>query len=320
MPYISIILPIYNVEEYLEKCLDSIFKQKFKDFEVIAVDDGSTDSSFKILESYQSHENRLKIFHKINEGVGEARNFGLEQSIGKYIFFVDPDDSLIPNKLGSLAKITFQYNAELFLFGFEEVNTTGKIVRVVQNKQLTLYKKNEEIGKDFVQLSKENNIRVPWNKLYLRDALIKYSIRFPEQETGEDAVFNLKLLREVCSLVVIDEVFYAYLSGRPGSSQSLFRKIRVSDNLVISNELSKLAEHWNLEKSLIYNNDINNGFKVIKDVFSSKSIKFIFENIRWFRNQKKFIDAFNLIRIKDVGEVKQLVKYLTIKIFLMNCH
>lgn len=319
MPHISIVLPIYNVEHYLKRCLDSIFNQKFTDFEVIAVDDGSIDNSLKILESYQLHENRLKIFNKVNEGAGSARNFGINHATGKYIFFVDPDDSLIPDKLVTLAEMTSRYNAELFLFGFEEVDVNNKLVRSVKNKALAIYEKNEDIGKDFVKLSKENNMRVPWNKLYLRETLNQHLIEFPNQKTGEDAVFNFNLFNIVKRIVVIDDVFYRYLIGRPNSSQSSFKKVRLADNLIISKKLSELVEHWGLENNLVYNNDINNGFKVIKDVFASKSIKFIIENIKWFRRQKKFIAAFDAIEIREIREKKQIVKYIATKLVLLNC-
>ena len=117
MPKISIILPVYNVEKYLKQCLDSIINQTFTDFECICVNDGSTDSSLKILQQYASKDNRFKIINQENKGLSESRNIGLSVAIGDYILFIDSDDFIDNNFCEVLYMDTIKYKAELVFGG-----------------------------------------------------------------------------------------------------------------------------------------------------------------------------------------------------------
>ena len=110
---VSIIVPIYNKEKYLEKCLDSILGQTYRDLEIILVDDGSTDNSLAICQRYAEKDPRIKIYHKPNGGVSSARNLGLEKSTGKYISFVDPDDFIHSEFIERLEMMLVQSDAEI---------------------------------------------------------------------------------------------------------------------------------------------------------------------------------------------------------------
>lgn len=131
MPVISVIVPFYNVEPYLAQCIDSILYQTFTDFELLLVDDGSTDSSFKICERYMSEDPRIKVFHKDNGGLSSARNFGLDRAVGQYVIFIDSDDYLLENDAFSkLIRYAGDKNLDILRFDYAVVNDCGDILRV----------------------------------------------------------------------------------------------------------------------------------------------------------------------------------------------
>lgn len=115
---ISVIMPVYNVENYIEKCLDSVCNQSFKDLEIICVNDGSTDNSLKLLEDYAKRDSRIKIITQENGGIGHARNTGLKNATGEYVLFVDSDDFLCENSLDELYYNINSNNSDLVIFKF----------------------------------------------------------------------------------------------------------------------------------------------------------------------------------------------------------
>ena len=131
----SIIIPCYNIEKYISKTLESVFNQTFKDFEIILINDGSKDNTGEILDDYSKKYKRIKVVHKENEGVSEARNIGIRNATGEYIYFLDGDD-LIENTLLERANEVFKNNKiEIFSFGFNMVYKDGKIKRRYSEEQ-----------------------------------------------------------------------------------------------------------------------------------------------------------------------------------------
>lgn len=120
---ISIIVPVYNVEKYIEECITSLLQQDYLNFEIIAVNDGSTDSSLKILERLSSEDSRLKVFSKVNEGVSSARNYALEKVSGEYVLFIDSDDLLADRALSTVASVATKNMADIVIFGFRKFYT-----------------------------------------------------------------------------------------------------------------------------------------------------------------------------------------------------
>ena len=125
---ISVIIPVYNVEKYLRECLDSLINQSFKDFEVICIDDGSTDKSYKILEEYSQKDSRIKVLKQEHNGAGAARNLGIEIAKGKYIQFLDSDDYFEPNMLEELYNTAEKFGADMAVCSARKVDEAGNIV------------------------------------------------------------------------------------------------------------------------------------------------------------------------------------------------
>ena len=135
-PKISIIVPVYNTEQYLPRCLNSILSQSFIDFELLLVDDGSIDGSGSICDKYAAKDNRVRVFHKENGGVSSARNLGLDEAKGEWICFVDSDDEMLPNGLQTLANGICD-EVDIVMGGYEEVDEFGVMSQVVPEHRNT---------------------------------------------------------------------------------------------------------------------------------------------------------------------------------------
>lgn len=181
-PTISIIIPVYNTEKYLRRCLDSIVAQTYKDFECILVDDGSTDASGKICDEYAAKDNRFKVFHKKNGGVSSARNLGLDNAKGEYIAFCDADDYVKENWLSEfILRIPI---CDIVVSGFEKTHC-GKV-----QKKIYPYYNLSEPDLLWTILEIDGTAGFLWNKCFRTEIIAKENIRFKEKyKLWEDEEF-----------------------------------------------------------------------------------------------------------------------------------
>lgn len=197
---ISVIVPIYNVEKYLPKCLDSLINQTYADVEFILIDDGSTDSSGKIADSYKDRDPRFKVFHTENHGLSAARNYGIEHSKGEWLMFVDSDDWVSPSFCETPMKAAIEYNADLIDFRVNSVKN-GKIHP----------DKTDKIPAGiitFEQAMIHANIST-WNKLYRRKLF--ENVRFPEGMVYEDVATTHRLLHNAGRIALLHDHLYYYV-------------------------------------------------------------------------------------------------------------
>ena len=198
---ISVIIPVYNVEQYLRRCLESVRSQKYENLEIILVDDGSTDQCGQICDEYAQKDERIKVFHTTNNGLSAARNLGLRQSSGEYIGFVDSDDWIETDMYDLLIHKSVETNADICICGYGyEQSASTKIVKLQENT----FTKAEALR----ELIAENIDYHVWNKLY-RKALFN-TIRFPDGKNFEDIAIMWKLLSESDTIAVIDSYKYHY--------------------------------------------------------------------------------------------------------------
>ena len=181
---VSIIVPVYNAEKYLHRCVDSILVQTFTDSELLLINDGSKDRSGLICDEYATKDSRIRVFHKENGGVSSARNVGLDNANGEYIMFVDSDDYMFPN-MCELMKSTMESKmVDLVVCGTTE--TGGGYWRPVEDKDYTLL----QLKENFVELLHTELLSPPWNKIFKRSIIGEQ--RFLEDVSfGEDLMFNL---------------------------------------------------------------------------------------------------------------------------------
>lgn len=224
MVAISIVIPVYNIENYLEKCLDSLINQTFKDIEVICVNDGSKDKSLDILNEYAKKDSRFKIINQENSGSGSARNNGLNNAQGKYVQFLDGDDYFEPEMLEKLYNLAENHKADIAVCSSRKVDDEGNITET-RNPNSPLNLNLIPFNKVFNYEDFPNDIfsltgTVPWNKLYLRKMLVKNNLKFPKLTGPDDLCFVHMAIVCAEKIVAIDDELINYRYNRPGSVQT----------------------------------------------------------------------------------------------------
>ena len=228
MSCLSIIIPVYNAEKYLNKCIDSILNQSFKDFELLLIDDGSKDLSGKICDKYAEVDERVKVFHIQNGGPAKARNLGIKYATGIYIEFVDADDELIPEALENLYILT-KNNPDIIIADSQIITADEKVKNIISienNDQINV----EEYLKNLNTVRKATLLHYIWNKWYKRKLICENRIIFDENERlGEDFLFNCEIIDKADCVCVTDILLYKNYKRDNGSLSGKY----------IENELSR---------------------------------------------------------------------------------
>lgn len=213
MPKLSIIVPIYNVEQYIHKCLDSILNQTFADFELLLVDDGSPDNCGMICDEYAQKDERIKVIHKKNGGVSEARNFGIDRAIGEYIAFIDPDDWIDEEMYSVVLDYMDSNGLDILCTDVCEVRASKSFVRYKFEKNFTFSAK-DALNKILVD-EIDNS---PCNKVYKNS--VWDGVRFPVGRRFEDVATIYKTFQNSNKVGYMKKAFYYYLK-REGSAIAL---------------------------------------------------------------------------------------------------
>ena len=211
MPKASVIVPVYKVEEYLEKCVQSILAQTERDFELILVDDGSPDRCGALCDSLAQTDSRIRVIHQENQGLGGARNTGIREARGDWLLLVDSDDWIEPKILEKAMEAGLREEADLVMFAFRTVDEQGRELGVFRENM----PKERGIG---LQEHKEALLTAPcaWNKLYRRSFFQGTGLAYPPRVWYEDLRTTPKLMAKAGRMVFLDEVGYNYLQ-RQGS-------------------------------------------------------------------------------------------------------
>jgi glycosyltransferase involved in cell wall biosynthesis len=211
-PLVSIVVPVFNAEQYLPECMDSLIGQTCHSIEIICVNDGSTDSSAKILEKYAARDTRVTVLTQENKGPGEARNLALDNAHGKYILFCDADDSLEPEAAEVCAAIMEDKACDMVMFNTHIIED-GRSVPGLKNaagEYVTLIKPDNEGSLNRIESIKRAYIATVWGKMF-RAALIKrYTMRFSRHMVGEDARFLLSYLLVLESAYALNKFLSNY--------------------------------------------------------------------------------------------------------------
>lgn len=312
-PKISIIVPVYNVERYLDECLKSIINQEFKEFELILINDGSTDKSGNICDKYALKDNRIRVFHKENQGPSIARNLGINMAKGEYVGFVDSDDTInkyMYKKLYDLVKIS---NSQLVVCGFKEIDYKEKKEDEFIDP---LYGANKlegmQIKESIESLLCRNKIlgyASLCNKLYKREEIKKNNINLNNNiRIAEDLCFNIQYLLSIKKICAVKEALYEYRRINSNSimnGENLQLKFHAREEMLNVFKESNISDEVYL-KCLKYENSttITSYIGLIKDVITSnKTLKEKYILINKLISEKYLINA---IKVYDN-------KYLTLK-------
>ena len=218
---VSVIIPIYNSEKYLNNLIENIERQTFKDFQVIFVNDGSQDNSQQILQEYCNNAPNATLISQENKGVSSARNKGLEIAKGEYIVFWDADDQIAPNFLLDMVA-NFQ-NKVLTICGYTDVGLKqGELIKLAsQEEQVTVLHKNEVLFLQNVWL-----FNTLWNKIFDKKVIDKLGLKFNEQSTfGEDAEFVANYVKEVDKYQVLNKSLYTYIRRNTNASSKYHKNV-----------------------------------------------------------------------------------------------
>ncbi|MCT3023941.1 glycosyltransferase family 2 protein [Pediococcus pentosaceus] len=296
---VSIVIPIYNVEDFLESCLNSVKNQSYKDIEVLLVDDGSKDNSKKICDEFIEIDDRFKYVYQKNSGVSSARNNGMRNARGEYITFVDGDDYLDKDHIEKMVNGLSQ--SELAISGRKNVTQNGIETEFKYDKDITFDSKEliDQILKTGIVYS------FPWNKIYKLKILHDNGIQFDESlDYGEDLVFNIQyaLLTRKSTLITGSTYNYVYRENSVSNQldAATLRK-RITDLSAIKKVIDILPDDYDIEKNFLHKRIAVEGSKYIRLMciydFSVNNIE---------ANKKIVVNAYRVIK-KTLSNRERLI-------------
>lgn len=304
-PWVSIIVPVYNAEKFLPRCINSILAQTFTDFELLLIDDGSTDKSAKICDEYAQKDIRIKVFHKKNGGVSTARNLGIDKAGGEWITFVDSDDYVLNEYLESM--ISSSYPPATLVFS-TYVNVGNNPKQYVAGT----YRNNDMVK--YIIKNRILDMSGPYAKLYNTEIIRKKSIRFPVGiNMAEDGIFLTIYLNAINNLVIINKCNYLVVT----TDGSLSSKYYSFDSewkcfLIWKSEISKLIRKYSCfqnPQKIIWDNRIAETFlRCLHCAYILQNIKFK-ERLKFLKNipDEEYNEFFNYYQSSSFKD-----KFLTI--------
>lgn len=315
--HLSFIVPVYNAEKYLKKCVESILNQTFNDFEVIFINDTSTDKSLDILNSY-TYDKRIKIITKVNEGVSLARNCGLELARGEYIMFVDADDWIDKNTSKVMLDVIKKNQADVVFWPYIREFENRSLKKKVYDEEVIVFNTEEVkdklyrrfiglVGKELKKTENADALCTVWGKIYKRSIIEKNHIRFHDiREIGtyEDGLFNLYYFQYVHKAIYINKYYYHY---RKYNNQSITTRYN-----------SKLYVQWNrlfeIMEEYIQNNKLPELYQ--KALNNRVALSILGQGLNIVASNKTHVEKEKLIRdILYMPRYRNAYKELKIKYF-----
>lgn len=311
---LSIIVPIYNVEEFLDQFFQSLISQPKDNFEIICINDGSTDSSFEILKEYSQKFENFFIVNQLNSGVSKSRNSGLKKAKGDYVVFLDSDDFLERNYIEKINELILNSkNSDLIIYGSNNVYS-NEVVKNNKSIGKKYYSSNKQFETKFNFIFSKINLFVTWNKIYKRSVLIDNGIYFPTQRVGEDALFNFNVFKVVNSVYIDTNLrLYNYRVRRNGSATSIDKGDHFKNENEIIHGLENLFNFWNKNSDCVISRQIGQSLyafqkRVILDRYSYITFKNRLKGSKEYLKWKK--------RIKWKYMYYSIDKYLIMLFFI----
>lgn len=230
MELVSIVIPVFNGEQYIEGCVRYVKAQTYKNLEVIFVNDGSTDKSGEACERATAGDDRFQVIHKENGGTARARNKGLENAHGRYITFFDVDDEYAPDMIEKMVSLMETESADMVVCGYyfkiENEYNGRNMTTYLEEKRYpySVYRSFKDMKRDYIDIWDRDMFSNVWNKLYRMDKIRKHGMRFRDGHVyTEDRVFNRLFLSNDPSVAILDECLYYYVRERVGSTTEKYR-------------------------------------------------------------------------------------------------
>lgn len=264
---ISVIVPVYNAEKYIGRCVESILNQTYSNIELILVNDGSNDKSLELLREYEQIDSRVVLVDKPNSGVADARNAGIEISTGEYIGFVDADDYIEPEMYEILHKAIVDESADIVCCGYKQqykdfyyllATESKKVLNGVENI-LSYY-----LRQDIRSGIGDGN----WNKLFKRESID--SIRYKKYANGEDIEFQYNVFKNSNRMVCIQDILYCYVMNDNSAANSEFSIKKNSIIMVSDYILNDVIEYYNEKKAEAYAFNLTWKLSLLQNIYQSR--------------------------------------------------
>ena len=253
---ISVIVPVYNSEQYLSRCLKNVAQQTYMDFECIVIDDGSKDNSLFIAKEYESKDSRFRVFHKENGGVSSARNYGIERARGEYLYFVDSDDELYDDALSVLISHISE-DVDLVFGGYTRCDNSGRMIDLI--KEVKSFVATPKEAMDIIAYPKRYYLvlGMPWLNLFKKSLIMRNNLRYNEQyNIYEDLLFLVSYLC-VCqgNVAFTTQPIYKYYFQQSGSIMNTrYKEFKVNTLNTLDGRIAVLdaARRFGKSRKMIY--------------------------------------------------------------------
>ncbi|MBR2902734.1 MAG: glycosyltransferase family 2 protein [Clostridia bacterium] len=244
---VSVIIPVYNSEKFLEDCVHSVINQTFSNIEIILVNDGSKDKSADICDTLAIKDSRIRVIHKTNSGVSDTRNVGINEAIGRYVTFIDSDDVVELNYIEKLYREILNSDIDCVVCGFNICRGISKVSQDYKRPVL-LSSEDDEYGIELMHLYQGKLLNPIWNKMYVKESMPGFNVNLA---MGEDVVFNLEYFSKTKKIKVIPDVLYNY-RVHEGSAVTTPSLNRMKDVIVVNNfmidSFSNILTEKNIKK------------------------------------------------------------------------
>lgn len=314
MVKVTVVVPIYNVGNYLKKCLGSIINQSFQDIEIILINDGSTDDSGAICDKYEVLDKRIKVKHTINQGSGEARNLGIDLANGEYIYFCDPDDWIEFDLIEDNYKLASKNCADIVVFGVTNYMYNSKKNRYIYTGSRELGTDHLSFKKEFPNLYKRGLATSVWNKLYKLSYLKQYNCRFPRYNQGQDWSFNLLVYRDIENVIFNKKKYYNYVKYENNTAITRYNKDKPYIRERLVTEFKSLLDYWGIDeecyRELLYKcllgevlGELRNNYHVDSpDTFTEK-----YDKTKKLLNNNQVIEFIGNYKNKEAGMTEKIL-------------
>lgn len=303
---ISIIVPVYNVEKYLNKCVDSILDQTYTNFELILIDDGSPDNCGKICDEYSKKDKRVRVIHKENKGLSDSRNIGMMNAKGKYINFVDSDDYLNKNMIKDLYNLLIKNNADISICAYELLNENEKPKLKLNGKE-HIFSSSEAIQELLMSKILTSHC---WNKLYKRE--LWKEIQFPVGKKFEDIAVMHLVFEKARKIVYKNKVEYYYLRRNDSIMKTIDEKLvndlrenSINRKQYIETNFPQLKDYVEISEikriKMCYDNIILGN---LKNLYNSK------DYIADYKKFKEYMKKHKKVAINAQGNIRKKIELI----------
>lgn len=246
-PLVTIAIAAYNVENFLDKGMESVFNQTYENIEILLVDDGSTDNTPQMCDEFAKKDNRVKVFHKENGGLGSARNVGIENANGDFLYFFDVDDTIEPELISENVRMAQEKKADLIIFGYYARLSNETSEELIALKEQEIHSNNDlkkAYAEELLWLKHGNGFA--WNKFYRMSFIRKYGFRFGNQRIQQDEPFNMQLYLKLDNVYICPKAYYHYVLYVNGNAGSRYLPDKADIITDVYHKFMDFYNKWNL--------------------------------------------------------------------------